>query len=434
MSVKITGIQKDSPISKYDVTSGDILISINGNEIDDVLDYMFYAAEAVIDLEILRDKTSNKFTVIKSEYDDLGLEFETFLMDEKQKCQNNCVFCFIDQMPPNMRETLYFKDDDARLSFIHGNYVTLTNLKQHDIDRIIKMHLNINISVHTTNPELRCKMMNNRFAGEKLNYLFQLGNSGIMMNCQIVLCPGLNDGVELERTLNDLHSLMPSIQSIAIVPVGLSKFREGLFELNAVTKQTAIDTISIVNRYQEKFLKEFGNRLVFVSDEFYLIAEKDIPTAEYYEDYPQYENGVGMIRSLEDEFENAFEDANYNNSIRKLSIATGKLAGPLLEKIAKKINDKWNNLTCEIYSINNYFFGENITVAGLITGQDLISQLKDKNLGEVLLIPSAMIKKDSDLFLDDITISQAEQELSTKIKIVENDGYMLLDNILGIEN
>ena len=432
MAVEITGIQKNSPAAKAHIKSGDVLISINGNEIEDVLDYMFYAADSSIELVIKRDKIHTKINVIKSEYDDLGLEFKTFLMDDKRRCHNNCVFCFIDQMPQNMRETLYFKDDDARLSFIHGNYVTLTNLKQHDIDRIIKMHLNINISVHTTNPELRCKMMNNCFAGEKLDYLFQLGKAGIMMNCQIVLCPGLNDGLELERTLNDLSSLMPSIQSIAVVPVGLSKFRDGLYSLTPFTKESANVALNAIKRFQEKFLAEHGTRLVFPSDEFYLKAEREIPKAENYEDYPQYENGVGMIRSLQDEFDSALELAEYDNKPRRISIATGVASSSLMKNLVAKTIKKWDNLSCEVHTIINYFFGENITVAGLITAQDLIAQLKGKDLGEELLIPSAMIKKDSDLFLDDKTISQVENELSIKIKIVENDGFILLDDLLGI--
>lgn len=433
MGVEITGIQKHSPAAKAHIIAGDVLISINGNEIEDVLDYMFYAAESSINLLLKRDGIPLEKKIVKSEYDDLGLDFKTFLMDDKRRCQNNCVFCFIDQMPPNMRETLYFKDDDARLSFIHGNYVTLTNLKQHDIDRIIKMHININISVHTTNPALRCQMMNNKFAGEKLDYLFQLGKAGIMMNCQIVLCPGLNDGAELERTLNDLATLMPSIQSIAVVPVGLSKFRDGLYTLATFNKASANEALSILERYQEKFLAEHDTRLVFPSDEFYLKAEREIPKAENYEDYPQYENGVGMIRSLQDEFDTAFDSAEYDNTPRKISVATGVAAGNLLKNLVAKTMQKWDNLYCEVYPIINYFFGENITVAGLITATDLIAQLKGKDLGEELLIPSAMIKKDSDLFLDDITISQVEKMLSIKIKTVENDGFVLLDSLLGIK-
>ncbi|MEG0615786.1 MAG: DUF512 domain-containing protein, partial [Oscillospiraceae bacterium] len=416
------------------INAGDTLISINGNEIEDVLDYMFYAAETVVTLKIQMGDKVQDIRVRKSEYDDLGLEFETFLMDNKRRCHNNCVFCFIDQMPPNMRETLYFKDDDARLSFLQGNYVTLTNLNQHDIDRIIKMHLNINVSVHTTNPELRCKMMHNRFAGEKLDYIFQLGKAGIMMNCQIVLCPNLNDGIELERTLTDLSTIMPSIQSVAVVPVGLSKFRDNLFPLEIFNKETATAALDIMERFQEKFLDEFGTRLIFPADEFYLKAEREIPPAENYEDYPQYENGVGMVRSLTDEVEQAFKLVEYSDTPRKISLATGAAAYNLISNIVEKSKEMWHNLDCEVYQIINHYFGENVVVAGLITGQDLIAQLKGKDLGEKLLIPSAMIKKDSDLFLDDITISQVEKELSVKVKTVENDGYALLDSILGIEN
>ena len=433
VGIEITGVAKNSPAAKAKVQKGDVLVSINGNEIEDVLDYMFYAAEAEIKLVLKRGGENIEAKIKKGEYDDLGLEFETFLMDDKRSCQNKCIFCFIDQMPPGMSETIYFKDDDARLSFLQGNYITLTNLKQKDIDRIIKMRLNINVSVHTTNPELRCKMMHNRFAGEKLDYLYQLAKAGIMMNCQIVLCPGINDGAELERSLEDLSSLMPSIQSIAVVPVGLSKYRDGLFQLQPFTKETARAALDIIERYQKKFLSEYGTRLVFASDEFYLKAEREIPKAEAYEEYPQYENGVGMLRSLEDEFDSALEDCSCEIPKRKISVATGVAAYPLLKKLVEKATKKWDNLSCEVYAIINYFFGENITVSGLITGTDLVSQLKDKDLGEELLISASMIKKDSDLFLDDYTIPQVEKELGVKIRTVESDGYALLDSLLGIE-
>jgi len=431
MAVKITSVIKKSIAEKSNIKANDTLLEINGNEINDVLDYMFYVAEDKLLVKFLRNDKAFSVTIKKSEYDDLGLEFSSFLMDEKKSCRNKCVFCFIDQMPPNMRETLYFKDDDARLSFLHGNYVTLTNLQQKDIDRIIKMRLNINISVHTTNPVLRNKMMNNRFAGEKLEYLKMLADAGIMMNCQIVLCPELNDGDELIKTLDDLSMLMPSVQSIAVVPVGLSKFRKGLFPLKSFTKETAKKTLEIISKKQEELLKSFGTRLVFPADEFFLKAEIEIPLNEYYEDYPQYENGVGIIRVLTDEFNDALEQAEFDNKPRNISIATGYAAYIFLSILIEKANKKWHNLNCKVNAIRNDFFGENITVAGLITGQDLVNQLKDRDLGDELLIPSAMLRQGSDVFLDDYSVSQVEKELSINIKVIENDGYKLLDTILG---
>ncbi len=432
MAVEIKAVVKNSPAYGKDIAAGDMLISINGHGISDVLDYMYYSAE--INTELLLERCGEKHTVNikKSEYDDLGLEFETFLMDSKQSCCNKCIFCFIDQMPPNMRDTLYFKDDDARLSFLQGNYVTLTNLSQNDIDRIIQMRLSINISVHTTNPELRCKMMNNRFAGEKLDYLRQFADAGISMNCQIVLCPNINDGAELERTLTDLGRLMPNIQSVAVVPVGLTKFRKGLYPLTVFDRNGAVRVIDLIENFQKKFLEQYGTRLVFPSDEFYITADREIPKGEFYEDYPQYENGVGMIRSLSDEFEQAFNVAE-DEDIKTCctSMATGFLAYKYICGLVEKAEKKWHNIKCNVYKIRNDFFGETITVTGLITGQDLISQLKGKPLGDALLLSSSMIRKDGGLFLDDYTIDDVEKALGVKIRVIENDGFELFDAITG---
>lgn len=430
--VKISSVDACSPAARAGIFAGDYLASICGNSVKDVLDYMFYAAEESVDLEIIRNGRPLNFHIRKGEYDDLGLQFETFLMDSKQSCRNKCVFCFIDQMPPGMRETLYFKDDDARLSFLQGNYVTLTNLEQSDIDRIIKMKLNINVSVHTTNPELRCKMMNNRFAGEKLKYIRQLAENGIKLNCQIVCCPGLNDGDELRRSLRDLSELMPNITSMAVVPVGLTKFREGLFPLESFNKETAAETIDIIEEFQSVFLKKFGTRTVFPSDEFFLIAERELPPVEYYEEFSQYENGVGMLRSLIDEFEKALELAEWEGGERHVSIATGYAPYAVISMLVKMAEEHFPLLKCNVYRIRNNFFGESITVTGLITAQDLISQLRGEPLGEELLISSAMLRRDSEEFLDDLTVSDVEKELNTRVKAVNNDGYELLDAIMGI--
>lgn len=430
MAVKIQSVIKDSPAFHAGVKENDILISLNGHEIRDVLDYMYYAAEINVSTTVDRGGRRLTFHIEKSEYDDLGLEFETFLMDKKQSCTNKCIFCFIDQMPPNMRETLYFKDDDSRLSFLQGNYVTLTNLDQKDIDRIIDMRLNINISVHTTNPELRCTMMHNRFAGEKLKYLKQFADAGIAMNCQIVLCPGINDGDELCRTLTDLGNLMPNIKSAAVVPVGVTKFRDGLYPLEKFNKETAGQAIDLIESFQAEFLEKYGTRLVFPADEFYITAERKLPDGDYYEDYCQYENGIGMLRSLADEFESAMKIADDPTKPRTVSIATGAAVYDFLAKLVKKAEEKWNNIKCNVYKIRNDFFGETITVTGLITAQDIIAQLKGKELGDALLISKSMLMRDSDIFLDDLRIPDVEEALGVSVRPVDNEGFELLDAIL----
>ncbi len=430
--VTITGVISQSPASRAGIADGDVLVSMNGHAVHDVLDYMFYAAETQLHLILKRGEMQYECDIQKDEYDDLGLEFASYLMDEKMRCRNQCVFCFIDQMPPGMRETLYFKDDDARLSFLQGNYVTLTNMTQEDIERIIHMKLNINVSVHTTNPELRCKMMKNRFAGEKLAYLWQMADAGIQLNCQIVLCPTLNDGEELRRTLTDFGRMMPNLQSVAVVPVGLSKYRDGLYPLTPFNKESAAAAIDLIAEFQERFLSEFGTRTVFPSDEFFLLAEREIPDGDYYEGYPQYENGVGMLRSLADEFHAALEDAEPEQLPRTVTIATGRSPYEFLSALTAEAVQKWDGLTCNVIPIRNDFFGESITVTGLITGQDLIAQLKGKDLGDELLLSSSMIRRDSDVFLDDVTIGEVEEALQTKIRLTANDGYELLDAILGI--
>lgn len=430
MSVEIIGVAKHSPAHKARIKSGDRLVSINGHGISDVLDYMFYSAYDELQVEFEHKGKIHSKIIVKSEYDDLGLEFSSFLMDEKQSCRNKCVFCFIDQMPPDMRETLYFKDDDARLSFLQGNYVTLTNLTDKDIDRIIEMRLNINVSVHTTNPELRCKMMNNRFAGEKLSYLKKMADAGLMLNCQIVLCPGLNDGDQLKRTLDDLEKLMPQVQSVAVVPVGLTKFREGLYPLEPFTPGQSAEAVAIIEKKQAECLEKYGTRMVFASDEFYINAGLPLPEADYYEDYPQYENGVGLMRSLYDEFEQALAEWEDEVSPHEISIATGKLAFGLINELSEMAMKKFPQLKINVYAITNYFFGETITVAGLITAGDMINQLKGKNLGERLLIPKVMLKADEPIFLDDLSVQDVESALGVALLATSNDGFELLEAML----
>lgn len=430
--VPITGVIPHSPAARGGIVPGEQVVSINGHKVRDVLDYMFYAAETHIVLCIDSGGKQREIVIEKDEYDDLGLEFGSFLMDQKQSCRNKCVFCFIDQMPPGMRDTLYFKDDDARLSFLQGNYVTLTNMSQEEVDRIIEMHLGINVSVHTTNPELRCKMMQNRFAGKTLDYLWQMARAGIQLNCQIVLCPGLNDGAELERTLTDLGSMMPHLTSVAIVPVGLSKFREGLYPLTGFTAETAAHAIDTIEGFQARFLKEFGTRAVFPSDEFFLMADRPIPDAAYYEGYPQYENGVGMLRSLADEFHEALESAEPEHLPRKVTIATGHAPCAFLQDLMREAEAAFPGLTVQVVPIRNDFFGETITVTGLITAQDLMAQLAGVDIGDALLLSEAMIRRGEDVFLDDYTIAQVEETLHTAIRLSPNDGWELLDAVLGI--
>lgn len=433
MAATVTGVVPRSPAYKAGIENGDVLVSVNGHEINDVLDYMFYCAEDKLVLVLERGGERFSKTVHKSEYDELGLEFKSFLMDEKRSCSNKCIFCFIDQMPKGMRETLYFKDDDARLSFLQGNYVTLTNLTDKDIDRICEMRLNINVSVHTTEPELRCMMMHNRFAGEKLRYLKRIADSGLMMNCQIVCCPEINDGVHLERTLSDLAALMPNIQSVAVVPVGVTKFREGLYPLRPFTSEEAGAVIDIIESKAAECLEKWDTRMCFPADEFYLLAGRELPCSDFYEDYPQYENGVGLLRSLYDEVIQALEDCDTDVPPRKVTLVTGTAAEQFHKELAEIIMQKLPQIKIEVVGIVNHFFGETITVAGLVTAGDLIEQLRGRDLGDQLLIPRVMLKADEPIFLDDLSVSDVERELSISVRASRNDGFEYLDAIMGTE-
>ncbi len=432
MAVAIKKVLPGSLCWKKGVRKGDQLISINGNPITDVLDYQFYITESKLTLVVRRDESHYLMMKIKKEqYEDIGLEFETYLMDRQRSCTNDCIFCFVDQMPPNMRESLYFKDDDARLSFLFGNYITLTNLKQSEIDRIIRMRISpINISVHTTNPELRCKMMHNRFAGEKLSYIKQLTDAGITVNCQLVMCPGINDGEELRRTLSDLGQLYPGIQSIACVPVGLTKYREGLYPLERYRKDTAREVIETVGEFADEFERVHGTRLAYASDEFYLRAELPLPESDFYEDFAQLENGVGVIANLKDDFYSLYHQLEGDDKIRRISIATGTDAAPFIEGLIDEMKKKWHNLEGRVYPIRNDFFGETITVAGLVTAQDIIAQLKDQELGDVLILPNCMLRHEQDKFLDDYTVEDVEQALQIRVKLIGTEGDALLEGIL----
>lgn len=428
----IKEVRPNSIAEEMELCAGDKLISINNKEITDVFDYHYLCNEEYITVLIEKEDGEQWELEIEKEYEeDLGLVFEDGLMDSYRSCRNKCIFCFIDQMPPHMRETLYFKDDDARLSFLKGNYITLTNLSDSDMERILLYKLSpINISVHTTNPELRCKMLNNRFAGTALEKLDLFKEAGLEMNGQIVLCKGYNDGEELNRTIFDLSTYLPYMKSVSVVPVGLTKFRENLTPLEKFTKEEAKLVLTHIKMWQEKFLIEYGTRFVYASDEWYLIAEQPIPSEEAYEGYPQLENGVGMIRSLSTEVEEALTKVDGDDRSHTLTIATGVLATPVIKKQIEKINNKFPQIKVTVITIKNEFFGENITVAGLLTGRDIIAQLKGINLGEKLLLPEVLLKSGETILLDNISIEEMENALQTKIHIVQSNGKSLLEAVI----
>ncbi|MBE6674280.1 MAG: DUF512 domain-containing protein [Ruminococcaceae bacterium] len=433
--VRIEKIIPGSIAEECGISERDVLVSINGHEIKDVLDYRFYLTDANIELCVLRGEEETLYVIEKEMYEDIGLEFETPLMDKKQRCENKCIFCFIDQLPKGLRESLYFKDDDSRLSFLHGNYITLTNLDDRDIDRIIEMHISpVNISVHTTNPELRCKMMHNKRAGKTLSYLKRLADNNIEICAQIVLCRDVNDGCELESSLHDLAKLYPSLSSVAIVPCGLTAYREGLYPLKPFDKDSSCEVIRLVEDINLKYSKMFDKNLFFCSDEFYLMAEKELPSDSYYEEYSQLENGVGMLRSFETEMNLFLKTLSKEEKQikRNISIATGESAYDFICKAVDAIQSKCKNVSCEVYKIKNDFFGHTITVAGLITGVDLKNQLKDKNLGKELLISRTMLRSEGDLFLCGNSLKDVEDNLGVKVTPVEQDGACFVMAVLGI--
>ncbi len=432
--VKISGVEKNSVAECHGILSGDYLIKINGNDINDVLDYRFYIADNRITLTIHRDADLFDVVINKPQYDDIGLEFETFLMDKQHSCHNKCVFCFIDQLPCGMRNTMYFKDDDSRMSFLTGSYITLTNLSDADIDRICKMKISpINISIHTTNPELRCKMMGNRFAGKALSSLERFRDAGITMNAQIVLCKGLNDGEELLRSMADLEQFFPQIQSVSIVPCGLTKFRAGLYPIEPYTPEECAGIIKTVTEFSDRCRQAHGCGIFYAGDEFFIKSGIELPNADYYDGYPQIENGVGLITSMKDEFydELDFLDTYDIEKKRNISIATGEAAYGFISSIAAVLEEKLPNTKINVYKITNDFFGPNITVAGLIVGKDLKKQLKDKELGTKLYLPSVMLRYENDLFLDDVSIDELSEFLGVEIDIVNNSGYEFIEKLMS---
>lgn len=432
MSVIIKDVEKKSPAHKAGIKSGDILISLNDNIIMDVLDYRFYQNNEKIVVEIINSKGEIKRVKIKKgEYDEIGLIFDTYLMDEKRSCKNKCVFCFVDQLPKGLRQSLYFKDDDSRLSFLFGNYITLTNITEHEIERIIKMHISpINISVHTTNPELRVKMMTNKNAGKVLEVMQRFNDAGIKMNSQLVLCPGYNDGDELRRSLNDLLNL-ENMECIAAVPVGLTKHREGLAELTPFNKETAADVLDIIDEYAEKSVRKYGNRRIYGSDEFYILAERKIPDADFYGDFLMLENGVGLWALLKFEAQEALDNIEPGETNRHISIATGVDAYPLIRELADCCEQKYSGLKCDIYAIKNNFLGERITVSGLVAATDIYEQIQNADLGDALLIPTSMLRSEGDMFLDSVTVDELSEKLNVNIKSIDCNGYDLINAIIG---
>ena len=431
MAVKIYNVTKGSHAEKAGIKSGETLLAINSNEIVDVLDYRFYQVNRQLSLEISDGKNIRTVEINKGEYDEIGLEFETYLMDEQHSCRNKCIFCFIDQLPKGLRKSLYFKDDDSRLSFLFGNYITLTNITEHEIERIIKMHISpINVSVHTTNPELRCKMMNNRFAGEALKNLKRFADAGITLNCQIVACPGINDGDELLRTMRDLENL--GVEMTAIVPVGLTAYRDGLYPLVPYNKETAAQTLDLIESYGDMCKEKHGRRIFFAGDEFYILAEREIPAPEFSEDFSALEDGVDMIAYLTDDVKWALEEfENDEKPNHTVTVACGTGVYPFMKKIMAMINEKFPNITINTQPIKNNFFGGGVNVSGLVTGGDLINQLKGKNIGERLIIPSSMLRFENDLFLDDVSTDDVERELNVELVAVNNNGADLVNAIIS---
>lgn len=433
MAVIISEVIKGSIAEKKKIGAGDTLISINGNEINDVLDYRFYINDTKLVLSLKTAEGKSKLAMIrKNEFEDIGLEFETYLMDKQRSCKNKCIFCFIDQLPKGLRKSLYFKDDDSRLSFLFGNYITLTNLTDSEAERIIKMHISpVNISVQTMNPELRVKMMANPKAGESLKYLRRFAEAEIAINTQLVLCPGINDGKELERSLDELGALYPSVQSIAAVPVGLSDHREGLYPIEPYTKETAREVIGIIDCFNEKFGKEHGEIIAYAADEFYLKAELPMPDADYYNGFPQLENGVGMWALLESEFNDALEECKIKSLERTATIVTGKAAYPLISSLAEKACSKIKGLQINVVAAENKLLGKMITVSGLLCGADIISALEGKNLGEELIIPPNCLRSEGDMFLDDMTVEELSDKLKVKVTQNGSSGEELLSAMLG---
>lgn len=433
----IRSVESGSIAEELGIEAGDILLAVNGSEIEDIFDYQYLTQDEYIEMLIRKRSGEEWLLEIDKDYDeDPGILFENGLMDEYRTCRNKCIFCFIDQMPQGMRETLYFKDDDSRLSFLQGNYVTLTNMSDADIERIIRYRLSpINISFQTTNPELRCKMLNNRFAGQALEKVRQLYEAGISMNGQIVLCKGINDGAELERSISDLTAYLPCLESVSVVPVGLSKYRDGLYPLQPFEKADAKQVLNCIHDWQKKLYEEHGTHFIHASDEWYMLAEEELPEAERYDGYLQLENGVGMLRLLSDEFQEEMarigKDTNRYAGGGELSLVTGRLAYPHILAMAGQMMERFPQYHIHVYAITNDFFGERITVSGLLTGQDMIKQLQGRPLGDRILLPQNVLRSGENYFLDDVTVQDMEKALQVQVDIVKSSGYDFVHTVLG---
>ncbi len=429
---RISKVLPGSIAEELEIEPGDRLLSINGSEIEDVFDYRFLVNDEYLELLVQKPNGEEWELEIEKDYnEELGIEFENGLMDEYRSCHNKCIFCFIDQMPKGMRETLYFKDDDSRLSFLQGNYVTLTNMSDHDIDRIIRYHLEpINVSFQTMNPELRCKMLHNRFAGDALKKVDQLYEAGIEMNGQIVLCKGVNDGKELEYSIQKMSEYIPYLKSVSVVPVGLSKYREGLYPLEPFTREDAMEVLAMIHKWQDKLYKEHGTHFIHAGDEWYLMADMPLPEEDNYDGYLQYENGVGMVRYLQDTFEEELASISGDDRVKECSVICGTLIGDTMKTLMAKIEQKFPDVTIHVYPIVNEFFGERITVSGLLTGQDIIKQLKGKPLGEGLYLPENMLRIGEPVFLDDVTVEEMEKTLQVPLHIVKSSGQGLVQMMI----
>lgn len=429
----IKSVTPGSIAEEMEIEAGDYLLEVNGTTIVDIFDYQLLCMDEFIDVAIEKSNGEQwELEIEKDENEELGLEFENGLMDEYRSCCNKCMFCFIDQMPPGMRETLYFKDDDSRLSFLQGNYITLTNMNENDVDRIIRYNLSpINISVHTTNPKLRCKMLNNRFAGDKLKYIDRLNAADVEMNGQVVLCKNVNDKEELERTISDLEKYIPNMRSVSIVPSGLTKFRDGLYPLELFEKEDACAVIDIIEKWQKHFYEKYGIHFIHASDEWYILAEREMPEEERYDGYLQLENGVGMIRSFIEEVKDYLDSIEGDDRVINVSTISGVLAYDTIKSSCDKINKKFPNVNVHVYKIINDYFGHSITVTGLLTGQDICSQLSGKELGDNLLLPTNTLKADENIFLDDMTLEEFEKNLQINTIIVKSSGMDFVKTIIN---
>lgn len=433
-NTEISYVEPGSFAESAGLSKGDKIAKIGGHEIHDILEYRYLISEPEVTLEVIKKDGTLEIITIENDYEDLGIEFSVSLIAEAKSCKNKCIFCFIDQLPKGMRETVYFKDDDTRLSFLQGNYVTLTNVSDEEISRIIAMHISpINISVHTTNPDLRVKMLKNPNAAKIFDTMKLFAAHGICMNCQIVLCPGYNDKAELDRTIQDMASLYPYVLSCSVVPVGLTKCREGLCDLTPFDEKSSLDTVRQIEKYQKQFRKDFGINLVYASDEFYINAHLEIPKSSEYDGFPQIENGVGLIASMQEEFDEAIKLVKRKEYNRNVAVATGEIAYEFINTLADRLMSVCNGLKITVFPIKNNFFGGGVNVTGLVTGSDILREIPDASDFDELFISECMLRDGEDIFLDDITLPALSEKLGIKITPTPNDGYAFIENILGTE-